>query len=326
MFKVLITDAYITFDDANKHYFKGKVESDVAENYDENHLVDRIKDCDALCSVFVFAKITQKVIEAAKKLKVIARYGVGTDNIDVKFATERGIVITNCPLYHLPSMPEHVIALLFALARRITIADRSVRDGRWNHKEALGIDLEGKTLGILGLGNIGSLVARKATALGLKAIGYDLFANAEQLAFEGIEVTDFDSVVKKADFLSVNVPLCEETINLINAEVFNNMKKNAYLINTSRGRVVDEEALYEALLNKSIAGAALDVMATEPPDRKNKLFAFDNVIITPHCGGSTLEAFQRLGATAAKSIVDVLEGRKPEYVCNPDVLSKLNLK
>lgn len=325
MFKALITHSSTPFDDANNRIFDGKVESKLAESVDEDYLAEQVEDCDALCVVYVYAKATQKVIESAKRLKVIARYGVGTDNIDLKAATELGVVVTNCPQYHLPTMPEHVIALLFALARKITIADRSVRDGRWNHEEAFGRDIEGKTLGILGLGKIGSLVAKKAMALGMNVVGHDSYLDADQIGIEGLKVTGFNSVIEQADFLSVNVPLCNDTINLIDADIFDKMKKDAYLINTSRGPVVDEEALYDALVNKSIAGAALDVMATEPPDKKHKLFGLDNVIITPHCGGSTVEALQRLGITAAKSVVDVLEGRKPESVCNMEVLKKLNL-
>lgn len=252
-------------------------------------------------------------------------YGVGTDNIDVACAAERGIVVTNAPLYHLPSMPEHVIALLFALARNITKADRSVRAGRWNHEEVIGTDVEGKTLGILGLGKIGSLVAKKAMALGMNVVGYDAYLSGAQAGLEGVRVLDCDSVIREADFLSIHVPLCDQTRNLVNREVFAKMKNSAYLINTSRGPVVDEEALYDALVNKKIAGAALDVMSPEPPVKDHKLLGLDNVVITPHCGGSTAEAFGRLGTTAAKSVVDVLEGRKPQFVCNPEVLGKLNL-
>ena len=326
MFRALMTDEPTPFADAIEHWFAGKIEWTVAAERDEDYLAEQIRDCDALCSVWVWAKVSRKVIEASKELKVIARFGVGTDNIDVACATERGIVVTNAPSYHLPSMPEHVIALLFALARNVARADRSVRAGRWNHQEVLGTEVEGKTLGILGLGKIGSLLAKKAVALGMNVIAYDAYLSGEEVSLEGVRIMDCDSVIGQADFLSINVPLCDETRNLVNAEVLGKMKSSAYLINTSRGPVVDEEALYDALAGNKIAGAALDVMAPEPPAKDHKLFSLDNVVITPHCGGSTVEAFQRLGASAAKSVVDVLQGRKPDFVSNPEVLSKLDLK
>lgn len=326
MFKVLMTDDPSPFANAIQRWFAEKCEWEVAESHDENYLTEQVAHCDALCSVWVWAKISQKVMEAGKKLKVIARFGVGTDNIDVDCATQRGIVVTNAPLYHLPSMPEHVIALMFALARNIAQADRSVRAGRWNHQEVLGTEVQGKTLGILGLGRIGSGLARKAVGLGMKVIAYDAYLTAEQIDLDGVGVVDFETVIAEADFLSVNVPLNDETRHLINADVLDRMKSSAYLINTSRGPVVDEEALYDALVGDEIAGAGLDVMGPEPPAKDHKLFGLDNVTITPHCGGSTAEAFERLGATAAKSVVDVLQGKTPQFVRNPEVLTKLNLK
>lgn len=326
MLKALVTDCNTPFDDANSQIMGEKVELIFAEKFEEDHLIDKVRDCDALCSIFVFAKITRRIIEAGKKLKVIARYGVGTDNIDVKAATEQGIVVTNCPRYHLPTMPEHIIALMFALARKVTIADKSVRNSQWNHELAMGVDIEGKTLGIVGFGKIGSTLAAKATALGMKVIAYDSCFSPDQKHIDGVEIKSFEDIVKESDFLSINVPLTETTRNLFNSSVLKKMKKNSYLINTSRGAVIDEDAMYDALVNNRIAGAALDVMAKEPPDKNHKLFSLNNVIITPHCGGSTVEAFRRVGDTAAKSIIDVLCGKKPEYACNPEVLRTLNLK
>lgn len=320
MFKALVTDIDTPFDEDIHNIFSNRVAIKVAEKIDEEYLAEQVKDCDAVCSVFVNAKISEKVIQSGKKLKVIARFGVGVDNINVSAATKRGILVTNCPEYHLPSMPEHVIALLFALARNIPHADKHVRQGKWDHKEVMGIDIEGKTLGIVGFGRIGTILSRKAIGLGMNVITCDPYLTAVQAKSARVTKGELMEVMQKADFLSVNVPLNENTRGLINKDNIKQMKSSAYLINTARGPVVDEDALYDSLMNKQIAGAAMDVMAHEPPAKDHRFFALDNVIITPHCGGSTIEAFQRVGKTAAQSVIDVLEGKKAAFICNPDAL------
>lgn len=320
-----MTEKGAQFEEQKRRYFDGVLQPKVAERLDEDYLAEQVVGCDALMSVYVFAKITRRVIEAGGTLKVIARYGVGTDNIDVAAATERGIVVTYLPSYHLPSVPELAIALLFALARRIPAGDRHVRAGQWRGELFCGVDVEGKTLGLLGLGRTGAMVARKALALGMKVVGYDASLGPEQVGIERLRHEGFDTVVREADFLSVHVPLTDQTRNLIDASVLARMKPTAYLINTARGPIVDEEALYDALKQQRIAGAALDVMATEPPGPHHKLYGLDNVIFTPHVGGTTVEATDRAVMTAAKSVVDVLRGRTPEYVRNPEVLPRLHL-
>ncbi|MBN1437205.1 MAG: hydroxyacid dehydrogenase [Sedimentisphaerales bacterium] len=324
MNKALVVDTLPLFEREKRDIFAGQLELKMAESKDPQYLAEAVADCDAI--LVALSKIPANVIEAGKKLRVIARYGIGTDNIDIAQATAQGIVVTYCPEYHLPTAPEHVLALMFALARKICLGDLSVRQGNWDHTVAMGVDIEGKTLGILGLGRIGTKLAQKAAALGMNVIGYDPLVKAEQLNGLDIDVVDFDTVVKSADFLSICMPLTDQTQGLINASVFARMKDSAFLINNARGPIVDENDLYDALKGNVIAGAALDVMTQEPPGPGHKLYELDNVIITPHCTGSTVESMQRVEMTAAQSAVDVLAGKKPKYIRNPEVLDKLDLQ
>jgi D-3-phosphoglycerate dehydrogenase / 2-oxoglutarate reductase len=325
MFKGLQTETGFPFEKDNQEIFKGILETVATQSHDENHLIDLVRDCDAFLSIYTPAKVTRKVIEAGKKLKVIGRYGVGTDNIDVSAATENGIAVVNCPIYHIPSVPEHVIGLMSALARRIPAADRSVRQGQWNHENFVGTEIEGKTLSILGLGRIGATLAKKAIGLGMTVLGYDPYVPAVKADIPGLRIVSFDQAVAEADFLAIGIPLTDETRNSIGEKVFSIMKKTACVINTARGPIVDEAALYSALKSGRIAGAALDVMATEPPGVNHKLYEFDNVIITPHTAGSTKESFARLGGLVARDVVSVLQGKMPRHLFNPKVLGKLKL-
>jgi D-3-phosphoglycerate dehydrogenase / 2-oxoglutarate reductase len=325
MFKAVQTETEFPCEKDSQEVFKGIVETIPSRSHDESHLIDLVRDCDAFLSIYTLAKVTRKIIEAGKKLKVIGRYGVGVDNIDVSAATENGVAVVNCPVYHIPSVPEHILALVFALARRIPAADRSVRQGKWDHQQFVGMEIEGKTLSILGLGRIGSTLAKKAAGLGMTVLGYDPYVTAGSSELPGLRVVNFDQAVAEADFLAVSMPLTDETRNSIGEKIFSRMKKTAYLVNTARGPIVDENALYSALKGGRIAGAAMDVMATEPPGLNHKLYEFDNVIITPHTGGSTKESFARLGGLVARDVVSVLQGKMPRYLFNPRVLDKLKL-
>ena len=326
MFKALTTETGMPFEADCLRIFDGLVEVKAVESHDEDHMAELIVDCDAFLSIYVFAKVTRKMIDAAPRLKVIGRYGMGTDNIDMDAANERGIVVTNCPVYHVPTVPELVISFIFALSRRIPAYSQSVKSGQWNHELFLGNEVEGKTLGILGLGRIGSTTAGKAIGLGMRVIGHDPLLGADQLDVEGLEFADPDTVIREADFLSLNMPLTHQTRGTIGADVFRRMKDSAYLINTARGAIVDEDALCDALTGGQIAGAALDVMAVEPPQPGHRLYDMDNVIITPHVGGSTVESFARLGRIVSQGVMEVLQNRKPQFIRNPEVLDKLNLE
>lgn len=318
MFQGLITEPMPLIEREKAEIFNGVLDLEPAESLDEDYLTEKIKGRDAL--LVTYAKITRKTIEAGDKLKVIARYGAGTDNIDVEAATERGIPVTYCPEYHLPTVAEHALAHMFAIARQIPASAQSVKSGEWNYKQFRGVDIEGKTLGILGLGRIGATLAKKALGLDMKVIGYDAILTPEQVSVEGLRFASYDQVVKEADFLAICVPLTDETRGSINKQVFQQMKKTAFLVNTARGPIINEKDLHQALTSGEIAGASLDVMEKEPPGKSHPLYELDNVIITPHTAWYTEEAMVRLEMTSAQNAVDVLQGRKPKYIRNPEVL------
>ncbi len=251
-------------------------------------------------------KLTADIIEAAEKLKVIARAGTGLDNVDLEAANRRGIVVMNCPGGNTNSAAEHTLALMFALARNIPQAMASLKAGRWERKKFMGRELMGKTLGIVGLGRIGSVVAERAQGLKMKVIAYDPFVTPERAAQMGVELVLLDDLYARADIITVHVPLMKETYHLINAESFAKMKEGVLFINCARGGIVDEMALYEAMRSGKVAGAALDVFEKEPPDPDHPLFTMENFICTPHLGASTLEAQKNVAVAVASQVVDFL--------------------
>jgi len=251
-------------------------------------------------------KVTSELIEQAPGLRVIGRAGVGVDNIDVPAATIRGVVVMNAPDGNTITTAEHTIALLISLARSIPQANSSLKAGRWERKKFIGVELQGKTLGIVGLGRIGRVVASRARALGMQIVAYDPFIAPEQARDLEIELAPLDDVYARADFLTVHTPLTAETRGLIDRDVFSKMKHGARLINCARGGLVDEDALYEALTNGSIAGAALDVFSQEPPAADHRLLQLDQVIATPHLGASTTEAQEGVAFTVAEQMRDFL--------------------
>ena len=268
-------------------------------------LVEALKDSDGLI-VRSETKVTADLLEDATSLRVIGRAGVGVDNIDVQAATIRGVVVMNAPDGNTITTAEHTIALLISLARSIPQANSSLKAGRWERKKFIGVELQGKTLGIVGLGRIGRVVASRARALGMQIVAYDPFIAPEQARDLEIELAPLDDVYARADFLTVHTPLTAETRGLINGEVLAKMKHGARLINCARGGLVDEDALYEALSNGSIAGAALDVFSQEPPAQDHRLLQLDQVIATPHLGASTTEAQEGVAFTVAEQMRDFL--------------------
>jgi D-3-phosphoglycerate dehydrogenase len=237
---------------------------------------------------------------------VIGRAGVGVDNIDVPAATIRGIVVMNAPDGNTITTAEHTIALLISLARSIPQANSSLKAGRWERKKFIGVELQGKTLGIIGLGRIGRVVASRARAMGMLIVAYDPFIAPEQARDLEIELAPLNDVYARADFLTVHTPLTAETRGLIDREVFAKMKKGARIINCARGGLVDEAALCEAIANGTIAGAAFDVFSQEPPAVDNPLLNLDQVIVTPHLGASTTEAQEGVAFTVAEQMRDFL--------------------
>jgi D-3-phosphoglycerate dehydrogenase len=229
-----------------------------------------LKDCEGLI-VRSETKVTADLLDAANSLRVIGRAGVGVDNIDVSAATIRGIVVMNAPDGNTITTAEHTIAMLISLARSIPQASRSLKSGHWDRKKFVGVELQGKTLGIVGLGRIGRVVASRARAMGMLIVAYDPFIAPEQARDLEIELAPLDEVYARADFLTVHTPLTPETRGIVDREAISKMKKGARIVNCARGGLVDEDALYEAITNGSIAGAALDVFTQEPPPADDKL-------------------------------------------------------
>lgn len=268
-------------------------------------LYEAVKNCEGLI-VRSETKVTPDLLDVARSLRVIGRAGVGVDNIDVSAATIRGVVVMNAPDGNTITTAEHTIALLISLARSIPQASSSLKAGRWDRKKFIGIELQGKTLGIVGLGRIGRVVASRARAMGMLIVAYDPFIAPEHARDLEIEMGPLDEVYARADFLTVHTPLTPETRNLIDREALGKVKKGAYIINCARGGLIDEEALYDAITSGSIAGAALDVFSQEPPAAGNKLLQLDQVIATPHLGASTKEAQEGVAFTVAEQMRDFL--------------------
>lgn len=266
------------------------------------------------------------VLNSAKKLKVVSRHGVGVDNVDLKSATENGIIVTFTPGVNKVAVAEHTIALMFSLLRKIPGANVSLKSGKWEGPKFIGRELEGKTLGIIGLGTIGIGVAKRAKCLGMNVL-YLKRKRLKELEREmGIVYKPLEQLLKESDIVSIHVALTPETKGMIGEKELALMKGEAYLINTARGEVIDNKALVRALTEKKIAGAALDVFEKEPPNFDDPLFRLDNVIVTPHIGAYTLESIKKMDLISAENIVKVLHGQKPEFVANMEVFYRNNLR
>ena len=266
-------------------------------------------------------QFSRELISAAPALRVISRTGVGVDNVDVEAASEKGIMVCNTPGVNTISVAEHTVALILGLAKTLPVLDKAVRTANWKIRNAnKAVDVEGKTLGLVGVGRIGTEVARKCRlAFGMKVIGYDPFVTrAEGIRF----CSSPEQVFREADFVSIHVPYSKETHHLVGQELLRLMKPDAYLINTSRGSLVDEAALAKTLSGGQIAGAGLDVLEDEPPAASNPLFALDNVILTPHAAALSRECEMKVAIEAAQAIVDFAAGRQPANIFNNAELAR----
>ncbi len=268
------------------------------------------------------ALIPASVIDAGKSLKVIARHGVGFDNIDLAAATRRKIPVCITPRANALSVAEHVLALMLALAKRLFPFDAATRKNEWEIRNSYSaLDLDGKVLGILGMGRIGMLVCQKAqAAFNMKILAYDPLVPKDVMEKAGAKVMPIPEILKASDVVTLHVPSMPETKGMIGEAQLRTMRPSALLINCARGPIVDEAALVKALKEGIIAGAGLDVFDPEPPEADNPLFGLPNVILTPHSAALTAECVARMALHAAQAIVDVLEGRRPEGVINPEVL------
>ena len=279
--------------------------------YEPEITPDQIKEKIANFDIVIVrsrTKITKEMIDRATKCKIIARVGVGLDNIDVEAAKTKNIRVVNAAEGAMNAVAELVLGLMLSLAREIPRADREIRNGNWLKKDLMGTELSGKYLGIVGLGNIGKRLARLARGLNMNIIGFDVIPIPDDFAREvGLIKADVDTLISSADFISFHVPLTEGTRHLVNPQRLSKMKKNVYLINTSRGEIIDEDALYDALKEKRIAGAALDVFEKEPATG-NKLATLPNVVCTPHVGAQTKEAQSLAANIIAEKIIMILRG------------------
>src|SRR5579871_3748369 len=286
--KVLISDA---LSPAAVQIFKDRgIEVDFQPNLgkDKDKLAAIIGDYDGL-AIRSATKATAKIIDKATRLKVIGRAGIGVDNVEIPAATAKGIIVMNTPFGNSITTAEHAITLMLALAREIPQADASTQAGKWEKNRFMGVEITGKVLGVVGCGNIGSIVADRALGLRMKVIGFDPFLSPERAKDIGVEKVELDELLKRADFITLHTPLTEKTRNIIDAKAIAKMKSGVRVINCARGGLIDEDALKVALASGKVAGAALDVFVTEPA-HENPLFGNDAVVATPHLGASTSEA------------------------------------
>lgn len=289
---------------------------------DEETIINYINEHHIQAVVTRTEHITEKILSSCSNLKLVAQHGVGVDNIDVNAATKNGVMVTNVPDSNFSSVAEHAMMMMLALSRNILQTDQEVRKGNWDYREQfIPTEIGGKKLLIVGLGTIGQELARKANAFNMEVISFDPIVSQESMNVFGVtKVNSLEEGLKQADFVSLHVPLNKHTHHLINEKSLKLMKQTAYLINLSRGPVVDELALYDALKNKVIQGAALDVMEEEPPKTNHPLFELDNIILTPHTAGDTVEAKIRTAIFLAENVISGLSGQLPKNLYNIDVL------
>ncbi|UCH74750.1 MAG: phosphoglycerate dehydrogenase [Rhodospirillales bacterium] len=280
------------------------IEVDVETGLSEAELLNRIGAYDGL-AVRSATKVTAKLVEAAANLKIVGRAGIGVDNIDVNAATQHGIVVMNTPFGNSITTAEHAIALMLALARALPAANASTQAGKWEKKRFMGVEITGKTLGLIGAGNIGAIVANRAQGLKMRVIAHDPFLSPERAGDLGIEKVKLDELYRRADFITLHVPLTDQTRGLIGKKAFAKMKKGVRLINCARGGIIVEKDLLQALDSGQVAGAALDVFEVEPA-RENPLFGRDDVIATPHLGAATTEAQEKVALQVAEQMSDYL--------------------
>jgi len=302
--RVLISDS---LSPAAVQIFKDRgieVDFQPALGKDKEKLAELVGNYDGL-AIRSATKVTPKILEKAKSLKVIGRAGIGVDNVDIPAATSRGIIVMNTPFGNSITTAEHAISLMLALARQIPEADTSTRAGKWEKNRFMGVEITGKTLGVVGCGNIGSIVADRALGLKMKVIAFDPFLSPERAQDLGVEKVELDELLRRADFITLHTPLTDKTRNIIDAAALKKTKKGVRIVNCARGGLIDEAAIYEALTSGHVAGAAFDVFVEEPAT-SNPLFSLPNVVCTPHLGASTTEAQENVALQIAEQMSDYL--------------------
>jgi D-3-phosphoglycerate dehydrogenase len=291
----------------------------LAEQPTPEAILDVARDADGM--LVTYAQITGDMIRQLNRCRVIARFGIGVDNVDIEAATQANIVVTKVPDYCIDEVSDHSLGLLLALARKIPFSNQMTHAGEWKMPAVAPLyRLKGCVLGLVGFGQIPRLLAPKAQALGLKVIAYDPYVSEEAMASQAVRKVDLDELLETSDLISVHAPLTPDTHHMFNREAFQRMKPSAFLVNTARGPLVDEQALVEALEEGQIAGAALDVLEQEPPPVDSALLGRSDVILTPHTGFYSIESLEDLQTKAAQEVVRVLRGEKPRSPVNPEVL------
>jgi D-3-phosphoglycerate dehydrogenase len=317
--KVIITDCDHGNIEEEKKIF-GQIGAELvwAQTKQEAELIRVCRDADGLLNQY--ALLTRKVLENLPKCKAIARYGVGVDSIDLKAATDFGIIVANVPDYCIDEVAIQAVTMLMALIRKIAFFDQKVKSGQWDFRQGTPIHrIRGKVMGLVGCGRIGMEVAKILSSLGVRVIAFDPYI---EKAGGGIELVDLETVFKESDFISIHCPLNESTLHLIGEDAFQKMKKRPLIVNTSRGPIIDEKTLVEALQKGLVCGAGLDVMEKEPPDPQNPLLKMENVIFSPHMGFYSEESINELNRRTAESVADVLLGKWPRSVVNREVKGK----
>ena len=284
-------------------------------------IVDLTRDADAVLNCY--AKVPAEAISAMQRCRIIARYGIGVDTVDMPAATKAGILVTNVPDYCVEEVSDHAMALVLAVARKVGFSNLRARRGEWSVPATVPIyRLRGRTLGLAGFGKIPRALAPKAQAFGYEVIAFDPYLPADAGASLGVKMVDFDTLLRESDVISVHVPLTPETRHMFDEKALQAMKRTAILVNTSRGPLVKEKALVTALEEGWIAGAALDVVETEPPPADSRLFGFDNLVLTPHIGFYSEQSLQELQRKAVAEVVRVLRGEMPLNLVNRDVVPR----
>ncbi|WP_339200151.1 C-terminal binding protein [Peribacillus sp. FSL P2-0133] len=314
-FKILLTDYEFEHLKYEEEIFQERgleIEFIKAQCKTEEEVMEQAKEVDAILNQY--APISRRVIDSLENTKIISRYGVGVNTIDLNAAKEKGITVANVPDYGMEEVSNHALALLLSSARKVTLLNKEVKKGNWDFKVCVPIHrFNEQTVGVLGFGRIPRRFIEKVKPLGFKTAAYDPFVSASDMDAVGVQKMELDEIIAEADYLSIHVPLIDDTYHLINEERLKQMKRNAVIINTARGPIIDEKALSDALEKGVIAGAALDVTENEPVSTDSPLLTMDNVIITPHSAWYSEEAMVELRQKAARNIVQVLNGEITPY-------------
>jgi len=317
--KILRTDAELNIIEQYLDQVSAAADVVTCESYDADEIARQAADADLILTCYT--EIPAQVINAAARLKGIVKYGVGTNNIDIETATRNKVMVANCPVYGSDTVADHAFALMISLARRIPELDRAMRDKAWVWPgQWFGLDLTGKTLGLVGLGRIGRCMARRAQGFGMDLITVDPYVDPADVSDLDVTFTDLDYLLERSDFVSIHCVLTPETRRLLGRDQLQRMKETAFLIDVSRGAIVDEGALIQALKEGWIAGAGFDVFEHEPLAPDYPLLGMDNVILTPHLAWYTKEAFERVEKDTLNGVLDILAGRTPKFLKNVEVL------